>query len=89
MDQSLDEIRQGYRQIDLVFPFEAAEIDLKVPGVESIETKGRHVRVLSSGNTDEIVAYARAFRASDVDVVAIGLREIFLRTVKGNSHALV
>jgi ABC-2 type transport system ATP-binding protein len=89
MDVSLDEIRQGYRQIDLVFPFEPAEFEFKVPGVESIETRGRHMRVLSSGNTDEIVAHARAFRASDIDVVPLGLREVFLRTVKGNSNAMV
>jgi len=89
MDLSLDEIRQGYRQIDLVFPFAPPEIEFKIPGVESIETKGRHMRVLSSRNSEEIVARARAFDASDVDVVPLGLREIFLKTVRENSHALV
>ena len=88
MDVSLDDIREGYRQIDLVFPLSRPRSNLRC-GVESIETKGRHMRVLSSGNTDEIVARARALRASDIDVATLGLREIFLRTVKGNSDALV
>jgi len=88
MDLSLDEIREGYRQIDVVFPVEAPEREFRLPGVESIETKGRQLRLLSSGNTDEIVAQARALSASEIDVAPVGLREIFLRTVK-SSHALV
>jgi ABC-2 type transport system ATP-binding protein len=89
MDLSLDEIREGYRQIDVVFPVEPPELELRLPGVESIETKGRHVRLLSSGNTDEIVARARALRASEIDVAPVGLREVFLRTITRNSHAVV
>jgi ABC-2 type transport system ATP-binding protein len=89
VDASMDEIRRFYRQIDLLFPFEAAELEFNLSGVESVRTKGRQMRVLSSGNTDEIVDRARAYQASAIEVAPLGLRDVFLSAVKENSDALV
>jgi ABC-2 type transport system ATP-binding protein len=88
-DVSLDEIRENYRRIDLVFPFEAAELEFPIAGVESVRARGRQIVLLSSSNTDKIVARARACHATEVEVTPVGLREIFLRIVKESSHALV
>jgi ABC-2 type transport system ATP-binding protein len=89
VDLSMDEIRQSYRQIDLVFPFEPRELEFNLTGVERVRTKGCQMRVFSSGNTDEIIERARAYRASAIDVAPVGLREVFLGTVREESDALV
>jgi ABC-2 type transport system ATP-binding protein len=89
IDVSLDEFRESYRRIDLVFPFDPSDLEFGMTGVERVRTKGRHMRVLSSGNTDEIVARARALDAVEIDVAALSLREMFLSTIEENSGALV
>ena len=88
-DVSLDDVRQCYRRIDLVFPKQPNERDFRLEGVESVQTSGHQMRVLSSGNADEVIERARAFDASEIDVVPVSLREMFLSTVKENPHALV
>ena len=80
-DVSLDEIRRSYRRIDLVFPFEPAGMEFEITGVEGVRTRGRQLSVFSFGNTDEIVERARSFHASAIDVVPVGLREVFLALV--------
>jgi ABC-2 type transport system ATP-binding protein len=89
LDASLDDIRQSYRQIDLVFPFEPSGLQFQVAGVESVRTRGHQMRVFASGNTDEIVARARALQASAVELTPVGLREVFLRTINEERNALV
>jgi ABC-2 type transport system ATP-binding protein len=89
VDASMDEIRRFYRQIDVVFPFEAAEVEFNLAGVESVRIKGQQMRVFSSGNTEEIVERARAYQASAIEVAPLGLRDVFLSAVKEGSDALV
>jgi ABC-2 type transport system ATP-binding protein len=89
VDLSMDEIRQSYRRIDLVFPFEPRDLEFDVTGVQSVRTTGCQMRVFSSGNTDEIVERARAYHASAIEVAPVGLREVFLGTVREKSDALV
>lgn len=88
-DVSLDDIRQCYRRIDLVFPTQPNERDFRLEGIESVQTSGHQMRVLTSGNADEVIERARGFDASEIDVVPVSLREMFLSTVKENPHALV
>ena len=80
-DVSLDEIRQSYRQIDVVFPFDPASLEVRLDGVESFQSRGRQVRLFATGHIEEIVAWARSFEASAIDVAPVGLREVFLRKV--------
>jgi ABC-2 type transport system ATP-binding protein len=81
-DVSLDEIRQSYRQINVVFPFEPANFQVKLDGVSKVETRGRQVRLFATGHLEEIVNWARSFEASAIDVTPLGLREVFLKTIQ-------
>jgi ABC-2 type transport system ATP-binding protein len=84
LDASTDHIRQGYRQIDLVFPSLPDESDVRVAGVERIRASGRQMRVVVSKNVDVVIERAHDLHASSVEVSPISLREIFLETVKEN-----
>jgi ABC-2 type transport system ATP-binding protein len=80
-DVSLDEIRQSYRRVDVVFPFEPGSLEVKLDGVERVLTRGRQMSLFATGHTDEIVAWANSFEASAIDVAPLGLREVFLKTI--------
>jgi len=82
IDASLDDMRQSYRQIDLTFSSLPEEKELRLAGVESIRTSGRQMRVFVSRNAEVVVERARDLHASSVEVASVGLREIFLETVK-------
>jgi ABC-2 type transport system ATP-binding protein len=82
MNGSLDDLRQSYRQIDLVFNAVPDEVEFRLPGVERIWTQGHQMRIFASGNSEAVVERARSFYASSIDVAPIGLREIFLERVK-------
>jgi ABC-2 type transport system ATP-binding protein len=80
----LDHLRQFCRRIDLVFAGAPAEDAFRIPGVESIRTRGTAMRLFASSNSEIIVERAREQHALSVDVAPVGLREIFLETVKEN-----
>ena len=84
LDASLEDMRQSYRQIDLVFPSLPNESDVRLAGVESIRASGRQMSVVVSRNAEMIIERAHDLHASSVEVSPIGLREIFLQTVKGS-----
>jgi ABC-2 type transport system ATP-binding protein len=84
MDASLDQLRQSYRRIDMVFASVPPERDFHISGVERIQTNGREMRVFASRNAEAIIARARDFDAVSVEVAPVGLRDIFLETVKEN-----
>jgi ABC-2 type transport system ATP-binding protein len=84
MDMSLDELRESYRQLDFVFPALPAAREFQLKGVESIRARGLQLSVFSSGNTEAIIERARDFHASSIQVIPVGLREIFLEKVKEN-----
>jgi ABC-2 type transport system ATP-binding protein len=82
LDASLDDLRQSYRQINLVFPRLPDEREFQLAGVESIRTSGHQMAVFASGNADAIVERARDFDATSIEVTPVGLREIFLQTAR-------
>jgi len=84
MDASLDDVRESYRQIDLVFNALPDEGELYMPGVERISFRGHQVRMIVSADADAVVERAGAFYPSSIEVGPIGLREIFLDKVKEN-----
>src|SRR6266576_7278497 len=84
VDAPLDELRQSYRRIDLVFPFPAPEREFRISGVERIRTSGHQMSVLASRNAEALVERAHRLNAVSVEVAPVGLREIFLETVKEN-----
>jgi ABC-2 type transport system ATP-binding protein len=82
LDASLDDIRQSYRQIDLIFAHPPDESRVRLSGVESIRTEGRQMSIVVSSNAEAIIERARDLDASSVHVAPIGLREVFMETVK-------
>jgi ABC-2 type transport system ATP-binding protein len=84
MDASLDELRQSYRRIDLLFAAPPPEREFHILGVKRIDSSGRQVRVFAGENAEAVVKKARDLQALSVEVVPVGLRDIFLETVKEN-----
>ena len=80
---ALDDLRESYRQIQLVFDGDAPQAGFRAPGVVRVRRKGRMLTVMSSGGTEEIVEEARALHPVSVEVVPVTLKEIFLETVAG------
>jgi ABC-2 type transport system ATP-binding protein len=84
LDSSVDDLRQSYRRIDLVFPSTPAEHNFRIAGIEDLRTRGHHMSVLASRNAEAVVARARDFQATSIDVTPVALRDVFLQKVKEN-----
>jgi ABC-2 type transport system ATP-binding protein len=78
---ALDELRESYRRIQLVFEGEAPEPALRAPGVARVRREGRVLIVLSSAGAERILDETRGLRPVSVDVTPVTLKEIFLETV--------
>ncbi len=84
VNASLDQLRQSYRRIDLVFASAPPEREFRITGVEKIQTKGHQMSVFASRNAEAVIERAHDLDAVSVEVAPVGLREIFLETVKEN-----
>jgi len=89
MDVSLDDIRQEYRRITLGFATQPPADAFRIQGIQQIQTSGRQVILLANRNADAIVELLRGMDPVSIDVSPIGLRDVFLETVKEEAHALV
>ena len=78
---ALDEIRERYCRVQLVFDGPAPATSLRTPGVVGVKRDGRVMRVLSSAGSERLVAEAYALKPVAVDVAPVTLKEIFLETV--------
>ena len=78
---ALDDLRERYRRVQVVFDHEAPDYTFRAPGITRAARKGRVLSVLSSGGSDGVVQEARALNPVAVDVVPVTLKEIFLETV--------
>lgn len=78
---ALDDLRENFRRIQLVFDGDAPVALFRSPGVERMDRKGRELTVLSSAGAEGVVAEARALNPISVEVVPVTLKEIFLETV--------
>jgi ABC-2 type transport system ATP-binding protein len=79
---TLDDIRDSYRRIQLVFDGGAPERPFRAPGVIRVQRTGRVLTILSSRGAEAVLDEARALRPASVDVLPLTLKEIFLETVK-------
>ena len=77
----LEDLRERYRRIQLVFDGGAPQPAFRAPGVERMRREGRVLTVLSSAGAERIIDEARALNPVSVDVVPVTLKEIFLETV--------
>ena len=78
---ALDDLREQFRRIQLVFERDAPEMAFRAPGVVRLRRKGRVLTVLSSAGAERIVDEARALEPVSVEVFPVSLKEIFLETV--------
>jgi ABC-2 type transport system ATP-binding protein len=78
---ALDDLRESFRRIQLVFDGDAPEVTFHAAGVQRVQRKGRVLTVLSSAGADAILDEARALHPASVDVTPVNLKEIFLETV--------
>ena len=82
---ALDDLRERFRRIELVFSGDAPEPAFRSPGVERVRRDGRMISVLSSAGAEQVLGEARALNPVSVDVVPVTLKEIFLESVKAES----
>jgi len=78
---ALDDLRENFRRIRLVFDADAPDATFQAAGVESVARQGRTMTLLSSRGADTLVAEARALNPVSVDVAPVTLKEIFLEAV--------
>ena len=78
---AMDDVRESFRRIQLVFDNEAPAAQFRSPGVARMHRKGRVITLMSSGNSDSIVDEARALHPTSMEVLPVTLKEIFLETV--------
>ena len=77
-EESLDELKAGYRRVLATFDG-APPPDLeRVNGVRHARVSGRVLSMLVSHGAEDIVSLARARQARDVEVVPVTLKDIFL-----------
>jgi ABC-2 type transport system ATP-binding protein len=77
----LDDLRERYRRVQLVFDGDAPEPAFRSPGVERVRRRGRVLTLLSSAGTDQVVNEAWALHPVSIDVTPVSLKDIFLETV--------
>ena len=82
---ALEDLREAYRRIQLVFDGDAPESSFRSPGVLRVERRGRVLTVLCNSGTDRIAAEARAIGAASIEIMPVSLKEIFLETVNGEN----
>ncbi len=82
MNFSLEDMRQQYRRITLGFTEQQPPERFRIPGIQQVQTSGRQVILTANQNADAIVELARSMEPVSVDVAPIGLREVFLESVK-------
>ena len=78
---ALDELRENFRRVQLVFDREAPQAAFRAAGVARVRRQGRVLTVISTGGADPILDEARALGPVSVDVAPVTLKEIFLETV--------
>ena len=81
---ALDDVKENYRRINLIFDGQAPAANFEIAGIERVQKDGRQLSLLVSRNLDEVINQARALHAQSVDVVPVTLKEIFLESVRGN-----
>jgi ABC-2 type transport system ATP-binding protein len=84
---SLDDIRDRYRRIQIVFDKDAPAITFRTPGTIRTRRDGRVLSVFTSAGADAISAEVRPFDPVSMDVLPLTLKEIFLESVNTSVNA--
>jgi ABC-2 type transport system ATP-binding protein len=78
---ALDDLRDRFRRVQIVFGGDAPAAQFRTPGVLRTRRAGRVLTVLSSAGADAVAAEARALGAASIDVSPVPLKDLFLETV--------
>jgi len=78
---SVDELRESYCRIQMIFDEAAPAATFHAPGVERVLRDGRVLTVLSSRGSAAVMEEARELRPLSTDVHPVSLKEIFLESV--------
>jgi ABC-2 type transport system ATP-binding protein len=82
---ALDDLRDQYRRVQLVFDGEAPAVEFHTPAVARVQRSGRVLTVLSRDGAEAVIAEARKLQPASVDVLPVTLKEIFLETVSAEA----
>jgi ABC-2 type transport system ATP-binding protein len=77
----LDDLRQNYCRIQLVFDGDAPAYTFQARGVQRVRRAGRVMTVLSSAGIDAVIGEARVLNPVSTDSAPVTLKDIFLDTV--------
>ena len=81
LDGALDDLRETFCRVQLVFDREAPDVPWQVAGVTRVRRQGRVLTVTSRAGTDALLAHARTLGPVSVDVLPVSLKEMFLDVV--------
>jgi ABC-2 type transport system ATP-binding protein len=82
---ALDDLRENFRRVQLVFDGEAPAVAFRAPCVRSVQRSGRVLTVMSNAGAGPILEEARALNPASIEVVPVTLKEIFLEAVAGEN----
>ena len=78
---ALDDLRQEFCRVQLVFDGDAPTAVFRAPGVERVRRSGHVLSVLSSAGAAPVIEEARALGPRAIDTVPVSLKDIFLESV--------
>ena len=78
IDGALDDLKERYRRVHIVFPETPAHPIRWLNGVESVTQEGRTISLLTSNNVNALVQQAQSLPGAVVEVTPVTLKEIFL-----------
>jgi ABC-2 type transport system ATP-binding protein len=78
---SLDDLREGYRRVDLAFDREVAPEEIAPSAAARARARGRFVSLIARDDVNDIVLRARQLGATMVEVAPVSLKEMFLDAV--------
>jgi ABC-2 type transport system ATP-binding protein len=82
VEGGLDELKENYRRIHIVFEEKTPEHALVAAGAAQIKRDARSLTVFAGGNVEAIVDQAYLSKAVSVDVERVTLKEIFLECAR-------
>jgi ABC-2 type transport system ATP-binding protein len=89
LEGTLDELKESYRRVQIVYgEGSTPRASFQTPGVVQTNRDGRWLTLLVSQNAERIAQEARSGGALTADVLPVGLKEIFLETVREEIRAV-
>jgi ABC-2 type transport system ATP-binding protein len=79
---ALDDLREDYRRLQLVFDGDAPEVSLRSPGIVRVSRIGRVLTIVSSAGTDRILSEIQTSNPAAVDILPMTLKDVFLESVR-------